>query len=350
MRPDDTSYPGTVAEQSRWILARRPAVTRPGPETFPAWFCEPEPGPTGGLADVTTVLLVNRECPWRCLMCDLWKHTSHQAVAPGIIPGQIASILNQPTEPTPNPQPRPRHIKLYNAGSFFDPQAIPPADHRPIAQLLHQHHITRVIVESHPALVRESPLAFKRLLQTPVSTQAPPCSLEVAMGLETADPTVFHRLNKGITFDAFSSACRHLTRTGIDLRLFILVGTPFHSKSESVSWACQSMETAFDLGASVVSLIPTRSGNGALDDLASQNLFHEPSLADLETCLDHGLNLNRGRVFADTWDLHRFSSCPSCFDARRQRLIRLNLTQRRIPPMTCAQCTPPTDNPPHRTP
>jgi archaeosine synthase beta-subunit len=31
---------------------------------------------------------------------------------------------------------RPRHIKLYNSGSFFDPRAIPPADYPPIAARL----------------------------------------------------------------------------------------------------------------------------------------------------------------------------------------------------------------------
>ena len=42
-------------------------------------------------------------------------------------------------------------MKLYNAGSFFDPRAVPDADYDGVAAAL--AGLSRVIVESHPALV-----------------------------------------------------------------------------------------------------------------------------------------------------------------------------------------------------
>ena len=46
----------------------------------------------------------------------------------------------------------------------------------------------------------------------------------------------------------------------------------------------------------------------------------------------------RGRVFADLWDLERFSNCPHCFAARAERLKTMNLHQT-IPPLPpCRYC------------
>jgi hypothetical protein len=87
-----------------------------------------------------------------------------------------------------------------------------------------------------------------------------------------------------------------------------------------------------------VSLIPVRTGNGALEALASQGEFAPPRLATLEDAFDRALALGRGRVFADTWEVARFSSCDACFAPREQRLRKMNLSQRGIPRVGCARC------------
>jgi hypothetical protein len=46
----------------------------------------------------------------------------------------------------------------------------------------------------------------------------------------------------------------------------------------------------------------------------------------------------RGRVFADLWDLDRFSDCAACFAFRRERLHRANLEQRLGPAVSCPRC------------
>ncbi len=70
---------------------------------------------------VATVFLTNRECPFRCLMCDLWRNTLTETVPVGAIPAQIDHALLR--------LPPAKQLKLYNSGSFFDPHAIPPQDY-----------------------------------------------------------------------------------------------------------------------------------------------------------------------------------------------------------------------------
>ena len=65
----------------------------------------------------------------------------------GAIPAQVAAARSAVRdEPVPV-----TGMKLYNAGSFFDPRAVPEADYDAVAEAL--AGLSRVIVESHPALV-----------------------------------------------------------------------------------------------------------------------------------------------------------------------------------------------------
>src|SRR5437870_4659618 len=104
---------------------------------------EDERAESGEVVAVATVFLTNRECPWRCLMCDLWRNTVLETVPPGAIPAQIDYALAH--------LPAARQLKLYNSGSFFDQGAIPSSDYAAIAD--RARRFDRVIVECHPALV-----------------------------------------------------------------------------------------------------------------------------------------------------------------------------------------------------
>lgn len=312
-------YPENTGERDRWVLERRPPRNRLDPRRPYAFFVEEEASDSGTVAPVVTIFLTNRECPWRCLMCDLWRNTLTGTVPGGAIPEQIRLALSA--------GPPARQVKLYNAGSFFDPGAIPPEDFEAIAGLVGPFE--RVIVECHPALVGKACVRFRDMIEG---------RLEVALGLETIHPGVLPRLNKRMTLDQFRGAANYLRAHEIDLRTFLLVGLPFVDRDEALDWARRSLDFAFDCGATVASLIPTRTGNGAMEALEARGEFAPPTLGMLEAAAAYGLGLGRGRVFADLWDLGRFADCRACFGGRAERLRAMNLHQRVLPPIACARC------------
>ncbi len=291
-------------------------------------------------------------------MCDLWKNTLQYSVPPGAIPAQIEYALDRVSA-------SPEQIKLYNSGSFFDTAAIPVEDYPQIAEKV--SFAERVIVESHPQLVGERTIAFRDHLigaQSSSSARHYPsgegvrqrelCApqLEVAMGLETVHPDILPRLNKKLDSDDFLFAASMLYHFGITLRVFVLIKPPFMHESLAVEWAIKSAEFAFVCClASVVSLIPTRAGNGAMERLIETYEFAPPCLYTVENalkeclarfCASPGSSASEARlqrrVFVDTWNLEQFSTCPHCFEQRRLRLCQMNLTQEILPGISCSFC------------
>ena len=281
-----------------------------------AW--EEEADARGALAPTGVLLLTNRECPFTCVMCDLWVNTLDERVPAGAVPGQIRQALAG--------LPRVRQVKLYNAGSFFDPRAIPPSDDPAIVDAL--AGITHVIVESHPAFL--AGVHGERCLRLRDALARAGATLEVAVGLETAHPEVLARLNKRMTLESFDEAAAFLTGNGLALRVFVLLQPPFLAPAESLTWACRSIDHARAAGASVCAVIPTRGGNGAMASVG----FTPPRLPALEAAVEYGIAGGGMRVFADEWDLPRFFDCR-CSPARAGRLRAMNRTQRMVPPVEC---------------
>jgi radical SAM enzyme (TIGR01210 family) len=311
------------AAREELVLGLRPARDAVDPSRPHGFFIEEEPRGDGGTLRAATILLTNRECPWRCLMCDLWKKTLEAPTPKGAIPRQISFALER--------LPPADTLKLYNAGSFFDRAAIPREDHEEIAFLA--RGFERVVVECHPALVGESSLRFRDLLAGP--------RLEVALGLETANEEILRRLNKGMTVADFRAAATFLLSNRISLRVFILVGLPFLPREEWAAATRRSIETSLRAGAKTVSLIPTRSGNGVMEELQRQGQFVPPTLRDLETALEDFFEGEEGRapatglVLADLWDADALAAPSCCAAARVNRLRKMNLIQRNVPLPPC---------------
>jgi archaeosine synthase beta-subunit len=304
----------------RWVEDRRGPRQPVDPRAAYASWWEEERDETGIQAATAVVLITNRECPFRCLMCDLWTHTLEGPVGSTNVPHQIRTALAS--------LPPARQVKLYNAGSFFDPDAIPPDDDPDIAALV--GHYDRVVVEAHPAFLRGPHGARALRFRDALAGR-----LEVAIGLETAHAPTLARLNKRMTVHSFARAARFLTDHDIDLRVFLLLRPPFMAEEESIAWACRSIDVAFDSGATVCSIIPTRGGNGALEAIG--DAFEPPALRSLERVVEYGVGRKRGRVFADLWDIDRLSRC-TCGPMRADRLRQVNRSQRLPPPVACANC------------
>jgi radical SAM enzyme (TIGR01210 family) len=318
------------------VLDRRGARPVHDPWRHQGLLVEDEPAVGGGRVRVATVFLTGRECPWRCVMCDLWRFTLETETPPGAISHQIRQAMEALSA---GEDAAPPHLKLYNAGSFFDARAVPPDEDARIAVFVGP--CRRVIVESHPALVGDRTWRFHDALRAHAAGDS---TLEVAMGLETAHPGALEQLHKGVTLDGFHAAAAALSGHGVALRVFLLVQPPFVAPEAQDEWLRRSVEAAFASGASTVSLIPTRSGNGAVEALAAAGQFTVPTLADVERSAALSLRVAQvpgraGRhLLVDVWDLERLSSCAACFHARRERLRQMNLTQQAQAAVACPQC------------
>lgn len=317
--PSLGTFPASAAVRDAWVISRRPERNQVDPLRPYAFLVEDECTASGEVVPVATIFLTNRECPWRCLMCDLWRNTITESVSVGSIPLQIDYALERLGVA--------RQIKLYNSGSFFDPRAIPLQDYAAIAERV--AGFERVIVECHPALVGDTCINFSHRIAG---------SLEVAMGLETAHPEILKRLNKRMSLEQFESAAQVLRKNGIGLRVFILVKPPFMEEEEALEWTVRSLEFAFDCGATAATLIPTRGGNGAMEELAEAGMFAPPKLATLEAATESGIGMKKGRVFADLWDVRKTASCEACTELRIARLHAMNLRQCVMPTVRCRCC------------
>lgn len=328
------SYPSASAARDRFVVGRRGARKAHDPWRHQGVIVEDERAEDGAIARVATVFLTGRECPWRCVMCDLWRYTIEADTPVGAIPAQVAAARRQTGGATV--------MKLYNAGSFFDPRAVPEADYDEIAAQL--AGLERVIVESHPALIGPR---VDRFLDALARVEL---RLEVAMGLETAHPEALERLHKRVTVEGFARAAAELRRRDVALRVFLLISPPFTPVDEQDAWLLRSIDFAFECGASVVSLIPTRAGNGAMEALLEAGEFRPPTLVDIERSFAAALAHlrarhahDRGRVFVDLWELRRFAD-PGAGDSdgdgdrdfaeRQERLRVMNLEQRVLPDIT----------------
>ena len=311
--------------------ARGPRTIRGGHQGV---IVEDERAADGGRARIATVLPDRTRVPWRCAMCDLWRYTTAADTPRGAIPAQIAAARAALRDAAPSPS---TGMKLYNAGSFFDPRAVPDADYDASPR-------------RWPAVARDRRVASRarrarawigcspRSIVIAARWQPAP-QLEVAMGLETAHPDALDRLNKRFTLDDFDSAADALADRGVALRVFLLISPPFVPLHEQDAWLLRSIDAAFACGASVVSLMPTRPGNGAMEALADGRLVPRARPRRHRAQLRAGAHA-RASAGAGCSSISGTSSASrtarTASSARRDRLHAMNLEQRVLPLTACS--------------
>ena len=295
----------------------RPARNQVNPEIPYHFLHELEPDGQGNLEQVNTIFITGKECSFRCVMCDLWKNTLTTTIPLGAVLRQIDYALER--------LPEASVIKLYNSSNFFDQKAIPVSDYPGIIKRLQSYK--KVIVENHPKLCGKSCVDFNEELGG---------TLEIAMGLETIHPAVLPKLNKKLTAGAFQEAAGFLRRNNIEMRAFILLNPPYLTdQAQNIEWAFKTVEFAFDCGVGCCSIIATRAANGMMEVLKQKGEYATPTLDALEEVFERSLALHQGRVFVDTWDIRFLSKCDRCFEARKERLEQMNLSQKFLPVIKC---------------
>lgn len=272
------------------------------------------------------LLLAGSECRFTCTMCDLWRHTLDQPTSPGDLIKQVDQSIRLPWQlPIPvnskiqiSPQ---RWIKLYNSSNFFDPYNVPTSDLIPIASRLNDFE--RVIVENHPRLTSDSILEFSSALKG---------QLEIAIGLETSDPAMLRWLNKGMTLDDFQNATLQLQQWSIDIRVFLLLGLPGKTYSESLQLCLAAIEFASACGVRHCSVIPTRTDHGPLQQLSGKHRVPIITAHYLEVALATMVEKSDAIITVDLWNWEKLPGhCAVCQIPRKERLERMCVLQKEIP-------------------
>ncbi|HZJ33558.1 MAG TPA: hypothetical protein VFD21_18430, partial [Vicinamibacterales bacterium] len=65
-----------------WVLERRGPKANLDPRRASGVHVEEELDANGVLSPTAVILLTNRECPFRCVFCDLWRNTLDDTVPP----------------------------------------------------------------------------------------------------------------------------------------------------------------------------------------------------------------------------------------------------------------------------
>jgi radical SAM enzyme (TIGR01210 family) len=303
------------------IRSLRPPKAQVDPYTAHGSLLEEECRPGGRIERAITVFLSGAECPFTCSFCDLWRFTIDGPTPTGALTTQLEKVLDALDRPVPD------RLKLYNASNFFDERAVPSADLAGIATLAAP--FAAVTVESHASTIGPKTLAFAQKI---------PGRLEVAVGLETIHPVAAAHLNKRLDLARFDLAAGFLSENGIDLRAFVLLGTPYVPVEESIAWTVRTVEYAVERGASIVSIIPVRGANGELERLQALGEFTPPTLSQLESALDLCSHITTAIVTVDPWDLERLPACEHCRTERIERLRRLNQSGSGRPRIVCRAC------------
>ena len=285
---------------------------------------EKERRPSGRVEDVLTVFLAGAECPFACAFCDLWQWTIDGPTPRGALITQLQGVLDSLDAPLPD------RIKLYNASNFFDPRAVPLGDVTGIARLIER--FAAVTVESHASTVGARAVEFARSI---------PGRLEVAIGLETIHPVALTESNKRLELPRFDQALSFLRQNRIETRVFVLLGAPHVPPADAVEWTVRTVEYAAQRGASIVSIIPVRGGNGELERLQILGKFTPPTLFQLEAALRESQRFADTVVTVDLWDAERLSACAQCKAERMSSLRHANLTGLLQQKIVCEACAAP---------
>jgi len=298
---------------------RRPGPA--GPESarryVNLWTEEEALGPRRVRAFV--VILRTRGCYWAdvkgCSMCGYSKDTLGRSATPAELAEQLAHALRRyDGEP---------YVKFYTSGSFLDDREVDPESRRAIVSAF-SGRAERLLFETLPEFV------------TPENLDPLHASfageLEVALGLESADPVVLSRfVHKSAAPSEYLSAGDRLRTLGLRAKAYLLLKPPYLTESESIEDVVRSTEVAA-AHFNALSVNPVHIQNGTVVEwLYHRGRYRPPWLWSVVEALRRGA-ARRGAArlvsFPTAGGLRRGPhNCGKCDAAVLRAIEEASLTQ-----------------------
>lgn len=142
-----------------------------------------------------------------------------------------------------------RYLKLFNSGSFFDPEEISPGLMEGIIGRVRDFGVERFQVESRPEFI--TPENIGRAMDLLGG------ELEVGIGLETTSDRIREFcINKGFSLEDFRKALTVCKDGGSLVKAYLLLKPPFLTEEEAIQDAVSSGIAAWEMGVDRLSYNP----------------------------------------------------------------------------------------------
>jgi len=218
-------------------------------------------------------------------------------------------------------------LSIFNNGSFFNEREIGSEARKIILeQIAEISDIKMLVIESRPEFVTEDKiLEVKRIL--------PYLHVEVAMGLELKSD-LFRRvcLNKGFSLAQYERAASIITKS-LKLRSYVFLKPPYLSEKESIDEAIDTINHAFAIGSTTVSLEAATVQDYTLLKLLYENKkFTPPWLWSIIDVIKKSNKPDHRNLFVGLFEFYPSPeivpyNCPKCSDIILEKLRLYNRTK-----------------------
>ncbi len=227
------------------------------------------------------LILRTRGCYWAdqkgCSMCGYAKDTLGRSATPDELGEQFERALRRYRgEP---------YVKVYTSGSFLDDREVDPESRRRLVAAF-SGRARRLLIETLPEFATAPAL---EPLHAAFAGE-----LEVALGLETTDPTVLARyVHKNAPPEEYFAAADRVRALGLRAKTYLLLKPPYLTEEEAIADVVRSVGAAasrFD----ALSVNPVHIQNGTVVEwLYHRGRYRPPWLWSVVEALSQGAALRR---------------------------------------------------------
>jgi radical SAM enzyme (TIGR01210 family) len=215
-------------------------------------------------------------------------------------------------------------LNLYNNGSILNNNEIPNEALFKILKIVNQNpYIRKIVLESRPEFVNEE-IVYE------IKKRVPDKFVEIAMGLEVLDD--FYRIaciNKGFRLEQFKKAAT-IIKKHLNLKSYVLLKPPFLTEREGIEEAIRTIEFAFAIGSSTVSLEAcTIQKNTLAEYLSDRNDYSTPWLWSIVEVVKKTAGL--GNLIVGMFQFYPSPSnvpynCDKCSQRVKEAIVEYNRT------------------------
>jgi radical SAM enzyme (TIGR01210 family) len=292
---------------------------KPRSPTQPISFWREKDRLNNEISNAYVIILGTRGCSWAhksgCSMCGYINDSHWNGITDKDILTQLQNaMVHYQNEPI---------IKLFNSGSFFDPQEISQKLQQQLLSHL-KNNAKKITIESRPQFITEHNL---KNLQNSVELE----KIEVGIGLETANDLIrTHAINKGFTYKNYQNAVTKLLKRNIKIKTYLLIKPPLITEQESIEDTLQSVKTIKN-HSSTISFNPCNVQRHTVAEyLWKRQSYRPPWLWTIITILQKSKQLTTTRLQCDIsggGTPRGPHNCPQCNTKCLEAIKQFSLTQ-----------------------